>query len=260
MKKVTLFSNPISYLYVTCFFVCITGAVLVSMVYFSHLNEGRHDLRVEANVIESTLSEVFDQTSQLLFHIGKQISSYEKKDLEGISKIIGRDQDESFQVNNSLSWMTLGWIGLNNQLLYDWKYGFCNPPINLPVRSFVTKCAKEPWKLNLSKSTVSLMSGLREIPGGMGITNDKGLYLGTLSVGFSVAELNNKLQTGPHNLRISYIILDENLRIILQSSDNAIDPDSSYYKDLLENVSIFPGIEGLLSSAISYKNITGLCS
>ncbi len=228
MKKVTLFSNPISYLYVTCFFVCVASLVLVSMVYFSHLNEGKQDLRVEANVIESTLSDVFEQTNQLLFHIGKQISSDEVKDLEGISRIIGKNHDESFQGSNSLPWMTLGWIGLNNQLLYDWRSGFCNPPVALPVRSFVTKCTKDPWKLNLSKSAISLMSGLREIPGGMGVTNDKGQYLGTLSVGFGVAELNNKLQTGPHNSRVSYIILDENLRIILQSSDNAIDPDSSY--------------------------------
>jgi len=45
------------------------------------------------------------------------------------------------------------------------------------------------------------------------------------------------------------------LRIVLQSSGNAIDPESSYYKDLLEDVSIFSGQEGALENRIGYKNI-----
>lgn len=254
MRKVSLFSNPISCFFITFFFVAVAGLVSIIILYLSHYNSSKQDLRSEANQIEATLYEIFGQTNQLMFHIGKQISSLGENDIHSIANIIGKDKDESFKFTNPLNWMNFGWIGPDNKLLFDWHAGVCSNAVIVP--SLITKRAiKEPWTLHLSRTTLSLTSGLREIPGVMGITDNKGAYLGGLSVGFGLAEVNNKIQTALRNTQISYIILDENLRIVLQSSGNAIDPDSSYYKDLLDDSSIFSGQEGALENQIGYKNI-----
>lgn len=253
MRKVSLFSNPVSCFFITFSFVGIAGLISIVILYFSHYNTSKQDLRSEANQIEATLYEIFGQTNQLMFHIGKQISSLGDKNIQAIANIIGKDKDESFKFTNPLNWMNFGWIGPDNKLFFDWHSGICQNPVD--VSSLLIKNGmKEPWKLHLSRTTLSL-SGLREIPGVMGITDDKGGYLGGLNVGFGLAELNNKIQTALRNTQISYIILDENLRIVLQSSGNAIDPDSSYYKDLLDDVSIFSGQEGAVANQIGYKNI-----
>lgn len=234
--------------------MAVAGLISIIILYLSHYSSSKQDLRIEANQIEATLYEIFGQTNQLMFHIGKQISSLGERDLHSISNIIGKDKDESFKFTNPLNWMNFGWIDSDNKLLFDWHSGICANPVI--VTSLMTKQAmKEPWTLHLSRTTLSLTSGLREIPGMMGITDNKGAYLGGLSVGFGLAEVNNKIQATLRNTQISYLILDENLRIVLQSSGNAIDPDSSYYKDLLDDATIFSGQEGALENQIGYKNI-----
>ncbi|MBY0281857.1 MAG: HAMP domain-containing histidine kinase [Alphaproteobacteria bacterium] len=255
MKRVSLFSNPVSCFFITFSFVGVAGLISIVILYFSHYNTSKQDLRSEANQIEETLYEIFGQTNQLMFHIGKQISGLGEKDIQSIANIIGKDKDESFKSTNPLNWMNLGWIGPDNKLIFDWHSGICPKPVDMSSSQQSKQYMKDPWKLHLSRTTLSLTSGLREIPGVMGITDDKGGYLGGLSVGFGLAEINSKIQTTLRNTQISYIILDENLRIVLQSPGNAIDPDSSYYKDLLEDISIFSGQEGAFGNQIGYKNI-----
>lgn len=255
MRRISLFSNPVSCFFVTFSFVAIAGFISIVVLYFSHYNTSKQDLRSEANQIEATLYEVFGQTNQLMFHIGKQISSLGDKSVQNIAIIIGKDKDESFKFTNPLNWMNFGWIGPDNKLLFDWHSGICPEPVDVTSLLLTKHHMKDPWKLHLSRTTLSLTSGLREIPGVMGITDDKGVYLGGLSVGFGLAEINNKIQTALRNTQMSYIILDENLRIVLQSPGNAIDPDSSYYKDLLDDISVFSGQEGAFENRVGYKNI-----
>ncbi len=252
MRRSSLFSNPVSCFVITFSFVGVAGLVSIIILYFSHYNASKQDLRSEANQIESTLYEIFGQTNQLMFHIGKQISGLSDKNIQNIANIIGKDKDESFKSINPLNWMNFGWIGPDDKLLFDWHSGIYQ---NLTDASspLSKHYMKDPWRLHVAKTALSF--GLREIPGVMGITDDKGVYLGGLRVGFGLAEINNKIQAALRNTQVSYIILDENLRIVLQSSGNAIDPESSYYKDLLEDVSIFSGQEGALENRIGYKNI-----
>lgn len=252
MRRVQLFNTPVSCFFATFSFVSFVGLISIMTLYFSHFNASKHDLRIEANQIESTLCEILSQTNQLMFHLGKQVSSLGTHDIEAIASIIRRDKDESFKIVNPLRWMNFGWINPDNKTFFDWHSGVCQTSSVTPPFLLSKNHVRDPWKLHVSRAIFAC--GLREIPGVMGITDDKGVYLGSLSVGFGIAEINNKIQTALRNSQVSYIILDENLRIVLQSSGNAIDSDSSYYKDLLEDVSVFSGQEGVLENVIGYKN------
>jgi hypothetical protein len=200
MRRVQLFNTPVSCFFATFSFVSFVGLISIMTLYFSHFNASKHDLRIEANQIESTLCEILSQTNQLMFHLGKQVSSLGTHDIEAIASIIRRDKDESFKIVNPLRWMNFGWINPDNKTFFDWHSGVCQTSSVTPPFLLSKNHVRDPWKLHVSRAIFAC--GLREIPGVMGITDDKGVYLGSLSVGFGIAEINNKIQTALRNSQV----------------------------------------------------------
>eukprot|EP01037_Dinobryon_pediforme_P017696 gene17696-17906_t len=85
--------------------------------------------------------------------------------------------------------------------------------------------------------------------GGSNQENLKGIYQNLTDAS---SPLSKHYMKDPWRLHVAKTALSFGLREI---PGNAIDPESSYYKDLLEDVSIFSGQEGALENRIGYKNI-----
>jgi len=260
MTKIKL--SPLQFLlkpaYILCIALSFCLCFLSYLVYISHSTNLKNDLKNEARYIANALQEVFDWSDQLTTHISKQIAVVDTQDINAITKIIGKES--SMGDNNSLLWMNIGWINSKNLLVFNRKYGIMTPPHDLSQRPYVQQAHKKQWKFTTSQVVIGTPSGLRQISGGIGITDCKGKYLGVLAVCFDLVDLHSKVRQklsmanfSENNL--SYVVLDQDLHIILQSPDNEIDVESSYYKDTFGDSNFFLNDEGTITGNIKFKGI-----
>ena len=248
-----LFLNVI-FLYITVFtFLCI---LLFNYYYNYDLNTQR-TLKNEARHISNTLEETFDGANQLLNYFARQISASETNDINRLIQIIGKKDG----LEDNVSWINIGWITAQDMYVYDRNTGKIDPPINLSSRPYLKKCKKEPWKFFLSQVVVWAGAGIRKIPGGIGIIDDQGNYRGTLCVGFKLADLKyrvtqkvNMANYDEHNL--SYVVLDKDLHIVLQSPNNQKDVADAFYKNEIGSSNVFLNEEGTLFDPIICEDVT----
>lgn len=236
------------------FFLCLSFIFLAS--YCIHINRIKVELRNEATLISNTLEKTLDFSGQLIDYISKRIRTVEDGDVKKIAEIIGR----STAKDDRLSWLNLGWIDASNKLVFMRKIGFIDPPCDLSERTYVKECLRTPNRFFTSQVVIGATIGIRKIPGGVGVTNFEGNHLGVLCAGITLVDLNHRVQqnliTANFSEALSYVVLDQDSHIILKSSDNKIDVESSYYKDSLENGRPFLSDDGVLTDPITYKGIT----
>jgi signal transduction histidine kinase len=236
------------------FFEIIFSVIIYYYVQHSYLTRLKTQLVTETYRIENTLKDLFSETQQVMTYVGKQISLYGKSDPRFIEKIL-LNSSKITSRKTIYSWSLFDWINPESQIIVNSQIGIVNHSPEKIHDPYIWKCQKLPWTLQFSHPTIGDTSGMWIIPAGIGVTNNKNEYLGTLNVGFNVAELNNKIQQLLAFRESSFIILDDDLKVILQSADNTIDPKSSYYTDMLVNKNYFSEEKGYLKSSVSYKNI-----
>jgi hypothetical protein len=190
-------------------------------------------------------------------YLAKQIALKGSSDPHEVIKLIGKETDE----NDHLSWLNIGWIDENNIYVFDRKIGLINPPYNLSHRPYVQDCLKMPGQFFTSQVVIGAGIGIRKIPGGIGIINSKGHFLGILCMGIKLADLSYRVQSklsmaNYSDKNISYVVLDKDLHIVLQSSSNKTDIESSFFKDTLESSSKFAVDSGNLITPVIHKDIT----
>jgi len=232
--------------------------ISICICYFlknSYLNHVKTQLVTEANRIENTLADTFSETYHVMLYIGKQISLYGKNEPRFIEKMLFNSSEIALKIKTVSPWSLFDWVDLNNRVVVNSQIGIIPNPSEKVHDSYTLKCPEAPWTLQLSRPTIGNTSGMWAIPAGMGITDKQNKYLGTLNVGFVIAELNNKIQQALIAEESSFVVLDEDLRIVFQSADNSIDPKSSYYRDLLKNKKYFKEDKAYLENPITYKEI-----
>jgi hypothetical protein len=223
--------------------------------YNSYMTRVRSQMIIEANRIEVSLQDMFSETEGIMTYIGRQISLHSEKDPNFIEKILSNSPEIASKTKDIYPWTLFDWVDPNSYRVINSKFGRIQDTPMKVVDSYAWKCPKNPWVLQISHPNIGNTSGMWVIPAGLGILNEHDKYLGTLNVSFNVAALNSKIQQNLASKGASFVILDDNLRIVLQSADNAIDPKSSYYKDILSDKKEFTEEKNYLSIPIFYKNI-----
>jgi hypothetical protein len=252
-----LISNPFyTFVVATIIFEAACSFLIYHFSYDFYMSRIRSQIVIEANRIETTLRDVFLETEQVMTYIGKQISLYSEKDPHFIEKILVNSPEFVSKMKDIYPWSLFDWVDSNSYRIVNSQIGRIQDTPMKVDDSYTWKCPKNPWTLQLSHPTIGNTSGMWAIPAGLGVLNENNKYLGTLNVGFNIAELNEKIQKTISSKEISFLILDKNMRIILQSADNAIDPKSSYYKDILSDKDYFKEQKTYLSIPISYKEIS----
>jgi hypothetical protein len=236
-------------------FLIIASLVFTQALYSSHVSNNKQKLENASNTIDMVLSETLDETRNLMTYIGKEISAYDGDNLKFIEKVFARNYQLISKNRGVISYPMFNWVNPQNLMVID-KTGInLKNPVNVSHRSYLTLCVQHPWTLQVSRPTIGISSGLWIIPVAFGITNQQGTYLGALVAGLEIVKLSNKIHQVLHTNNVSYIILDQDLRIVVQSHDNSIDPKSSYYRDHLKNFDYFKLRKEELSKPIQYKNI-----
>lgn len=239
---------------VVCICTLLVSLTLTYLIYTSYQSENQRQLALEANRISNAITEAFEEISHLSIYLGKEIATHGKEDLKFIAEVL--TNNNTFIAKNSAvgSWPIFTWVNTKNFQVIN-HYGINTKPLDMSHRTYTIKCRRFPWSLQVSKPAIGSSSGLWIVPVGLGISTQNGKHLGILTTGLEVAKINSKMQQLINSIKTSFIVIDEDLRIIFQSADNTIDPTSSYYRDLLKDTRLFSLPDGVLKEPIVYKDI-----
>lgn len=252
-----IFFHNVFYLFtiITIIFEAICTFFIYEFSYKSYYFRLHSQLSLEATRIEQILDNVFSETHQVMTYLGKQIALYSEKDPQFIRKILDSSSELVSKMRNIYPWSLFDWVDANNYRVFNSQIGDMRNTSEKVDDSYIRKCPHHPWTLQVSHPIIGNTSGMWAIPAGLGVVTQNMKYLGTLNVGLNIAELNAKIQHALASKETSFIVLDNNLRIILQSADNAIDPKSSYYRDLLLEQPFFEKRNDYLASPVNYKTL-----
>lgn len=201
-------------------------ADLVTIFFISHNNrKSRIELsKKEAINIEKTISEVFGYSNIISNYIGEQIAHGKNDDPQFILKTFHQAEKSQNKNSHLISWSSFDFVDRNNLQLVNSLIGIRKNPPDMTERQYCIRSREKPWTLQVSFPVLGNPSKTWVIPAGTGITDDKGQYLGAIVVGFIVSEITALVEQRLIN-QSSFVVLDENLNIIIQSKDTETDKE-----------------------------------
>lgn len=232
--------------------VIVLSLAFTWSVYYSKERSKNQLLQKQTNRIERELNGTFDYAGHLMQFLGEQIA-HDPDDLEKTMALLRNHLLTNDAARKQYSWVMFDWINLQNQMIVSTVRGIIPNPKSAAHRYYVQVASKEPWKLHFDSPDFGLTSGEWVIPAGMGITDGKGSFIGTLSMAFNIAKFSQKIEALVDTKEISFIVVDNNNKIAFYSSDNK--PSSvditHVLEELKENGVSTPG-SGFLYNPIRY--------
>ncbi len=231
------------------FAVCI----LLYKVSLSNYESNLSISQKEALNIEKTISESFGYCNKISIFVGKQIAQHGIEDLNFILATFRQAENSQNQNKHLLSWSSFDFVSPENLQLVNSKVGIRKNPPDMSERQYTTRSREKPWTLQVSFPVFGNPSQSWVIPAGTGITDEKGQYLGAVVIGFNISELTNFVEKRLHN-KTSFVVLDENLNVVIQSKDSEITRDPLLYRKNLSQFA-FSNKSGVLKDHFNAGNI-----
>ena len=212
------------YFYFAAIVITLIISYLIWLLWYSYSNleetrENRYNL--EANRIESTLDDSFLYITNFIKFIGQKISILDIPNAENIASLLQTKVDTSQIKENILPWTLFEFVDTKGYAIAS-TMGVSQPPLKVEElkRNWITTARNQPWTLKLSEPDVGIVSGEYIIPGGYGITNSSGKFLGIISIGFNISKLKKKIQNSLISKETQFVVLTENLKLIASSSND----------------------------------------
>lgn len=223
-------------------------------IYTAHTHNVDRDLSLKTSSIEKAFSELMEETNRILSYAGRQIIRFDKaKDLNYIAKFLAQVWEADFKAKSCITFVE--WLDDKNMQLVNSQTGVIPDPVDMSFRIHTKECRKQPWVLQVSPPDIGIPSGLWVIPAGIGIFDtDKNKFSGILVVGISVAAITSKITELAQADQVSFLILDYQGNVILQTQDNELDPKKPFYKEKLSELQPMPR-QGLLKTQLHHNNI-----
>lgn len=248
------FKDFYAYFFAASLIVVLFSAYTLSSICLNLKAEKKELLNLAGNQITSKVEDEFSQLKDFLFFLGKQIATSKDMDFKKVQSSIEVLCDKTGHTS-PLKGIILDWISSNKKLIYKHADNVQDNLIDMSFRPYVKESQQSPWTLHLDPPAIGVPDGLWEVPGGMGIVNEEGNFLGIIAIGVNIAEFNSRLQQMLANRQVSFIVLDKDFNIVFQSFDNGIDPKSSFYRQAFKTNKAFLGKEGNLTTPVLFNNI-----
>jgi signal transduction histidine kinase len=191
----------------------------------------KDSLSTQAEKIEQYFNGRILYTSSILGYMGRQIAQNTKapgkENLQYINQLFKYFSADP-EIQQVLSWTIIGWVDHNFIALVDGKKEILKAPIDLSTRDYLPLTKKNPWQIHLGEPIFGSTSNKYIIPAGVGVTDARQRYLGSLIIGFQVSYLQ-KLFTSLIDPEHTSVALIENgtHMILVESNDYAISNNSS---------------------------------
>ncbi|WP_039459315.1 sensor histidine kinase [Candidatus Jidaibacter acanthamoebae] len=176
-----------------------------------------------AESIEVSFTDPFDNARSIISYIGELIVKFNADDNQKILNLLDTFHDQS-SVKELVTWSAIIWSDNAFNIRVDSGLGIMKSPYkNISTRHFLPDTVTQPWKLRIGSYKTDIVTGTKVIPFGMGITNEAGQYLGTITSGFELFKLEQHLSNIEiYNKNISFFIIDKEGKVIIKSKGSII--------------------------------------
>ena len=212
-------------------FIVITifsGFILLSYVTWKFEDIRRQNvlsrLMSSADIIEKHLTNTITYTENKMRFLGEIIDDEGQsgKDLNYVYKLL-RLFSLDPKIYTISSWSAIGWVNDQKYAVVDSSHSILKEPVYLGHSEYVIESAKTNWIMHFGPINFGYISGKWIIPAGMGISNDQGEYIGTLTIGFEIFSLSRVLYSLIKDQDLSYAIIDpQSMQIILEAPNQSI--------------------------------------
>jgi two-component system sensor histidine kinase ChiS len=236
-------------------FALLSGVILFILVllslwvaWSSYEDESKrilHELNLEADRIDRTLEREITSTSYLLNAIGHQLMITDPADHRKIAKIL-----QNYHANSRV-FAVWSWADANQNIVVSSNKGVLEKPINISDRDYVHKAALDPWQFQIGSPIEGRVSNRWVIPVSIGVTDDTGKYLGSLTASLDIQSITDEISHLIKRDGVSFAIVSKSLAKLTEVSDKPNFVDTYFSKEMLDRISINSGKEssGIVSKA-----------
>lgn len=192
--------------------ICCLGAGYV--IYEKCQQKSKAEVENISSEIQKIIGLVFREIESVLKHIGREIQRESPNDIGKIARHLELIKDDAGFV---CRWSLLDWINPENFLLATSRQGVLKKPIFAFQRTYSVESSKTPWKLISCQPDWGHTSGMWVIPVGMGVTNEAGQFLGTISGGIDIHAINQKIRQTLNTSMTEFIVFDNEMNPIFHS-------------------------------------------
>ena len=219
-------------IFTTIFFVSI---LLLTWFIIRLVNSTKEkivsEMEIEMARLERSFSEKADQTFSIITNIITQISQ-NPQDKNHINKILS-DYRNNQILTGAFSWTVFSWSNEDYQIIVDSKYGVMKEPFDLSTRDYLPLTELEPNKFHLGTPVIGSTSKKWMIPGGVGLADKNGKYIGAITMGFEIPVMAQLLYKVIQNPDVNFMLFSKSGNPVLEGNFKsygpvAIDEASSY--------------------------------
>jgi signal transduction histidine kinase len=155
----------------------------------------------EVSVAENILLDGFNSIFLIINKISEEIATT-PEDKKHIKKVLDKYKTNS-SFNDIFSWTIFSWSDHNLQVTVDGQYGIMKTPFDLSIRDYAQESISNPEKMLLGKPVYGSTSNQWVIPGGVGMIDKNGKFLGNVSVGFHIGNLARMIRDNINNENVT---------------------------------------------------------
>jgi two-component system sensor histidine kinase ChiS len=192
-------------------------------------------MEIEVARIERSFDDEIEHTSTIVKNINRQILKSPNDKLH-ISKVLSSYQNPS-DLNNNFSWTIFSWVNQDYQMTVDASYGILSNPIDVSIKDYSYPLERKPGEFQLGSTTIGETSKKWIIPGGIGLVDKNGRFLGATVIGFDLRILLKTLNRVIENPDVSFKLFSKNgISIINEGFRNS--ESHSNYDDSTTNIEL----------------------
>lgn len=243
-KNTSLYRN---YLLIAVSLITVMSVVLLLSTYFAFQNQSEEisqNLKLQAERLKKAFADQIDFTEYEMLYMARQIKTH-GFDLNYTGELLKTFRTRA---NDILPWSAFLWADKSHHVLATNNFGIIDPLKDLSERDYIPKTKAHPYQIFLGKPVYGIVSRQWVIPAGVGVTDSKSKFLGSVVTGINIPKLAQKLDVMLTNEQISFAIFDEDQKIVLKSQSFSQFTKENGVADLLATPHLFKGREGALLS------------
>lgn len=214
LKKVKL---PHPYFIPFLALICTSALVLMYLVfeeYYSSYTNLSDKLSIEGEKVERSFSDTVKHTEFVMKMLITQIKT-NPDDIHHIENMMNKYSNNP-HLNDVLSWTAFCWFDSENNKRVDSVAGAMAKKTSHEHRFYIKDSRTVPHTLHFGGNVFGFTSQRYILPASMGAEDEKGKYLGAVSVGFDLNSMNRSIGSKIEDPDMSFALLDKNFEVVTQ--------------------------------------------
>ncbi len=224
-------------------------------LYKSQKNALQQQLINQSQLIDTQLNNYLNYVSHIAEDKGHKIA-LKKGDLKYISDLFKRNfffpVTKSGLERKAFVWPHFSWVDKKGNILVKSEVGILSKPEKINPAKHLYQSSINSWQLHLSEPYNDTSEDKTFIDASLGVSDlNNEEYIGAILTRFNIEKLVGAIKVGLKE-ETKFIILDEELKIIIQSDHNLTDHNDFFVKKL---ANIDPGIDlEVIEGKLKYNN------